>query len=130
MNILQLITETQTYQILNIERDVAPAHNSHKQGMINISYADLVNLFGRPDNFVDNDRADINYEWDLIIKYKDPINDEHQKNKEEFDSIEVAIYDYRHNEQERYEDPSTITHWTVGSKNKEGLWVLLDYLDK
>lgn len=130
MKVSDILNEEQHYQILSVEQDNAPAQGTSNQGTINANYHALVKAFGEPANHIQDDRADVNYVWDLLIKYKDPLNDDHQKHDDDHDFVDVSIYDYRYGEDDRYTNPTTINRWTVGAKSRTGLWVLDDLLQQ
>lgn len=122
------LREEQHYNIVSFERDDKPIAGTSKQGFIKAKYEDLVKLFGKPQNHTHDDKADVNFEWDLVIRYKDPVNDDHQNFDEDHDFVDVSIYDYRHGDEDRDVRPETITQWTVGAKSRTGMWVLDDLL--
>jgi len=128
MKVAEIINETNGYQILSYERDTAELSGTSKKGYINAKYDDLVKLFGKPQNHTQDDQSDVNYVWDLHIKYKDPLNDDHMKHEDDHHITDVSIYDYRHDNDSRYVNPATINAWIVGAKTREEAVVLDDLL--
>ena len=129
MRVHEILNEEDPHHVIvNVERDDKPASGTSKQGYIKVNYDDLVKLFGEPQNHTQDDRADTNFEWDLTIKYRDPLDSDHQADEDEFDQVDVAIYDSRYGEDDRHVNPKTIKQWTVGAHNNTGLWVLMDLL--
>lgn len=92
---------------------------THYQGQINIRYADIVRLFGKP---LPGDAYKTEAEW--LLRFHDYDADRY---------IVVTIYDWKRGPSycgEEYGIPAEFNEvWHVGGHNTDALFVLQDWLD-
>lgn len=112
------------YNIISVQRTDDWGNGTSQQGTINLPYAQLRSLFGRPEVYHEPNR-DVNAEWKLDIVYQDKNNASHEDDTE---TAFVSIWDKSYGEE--FSDPSQVTSWRVNAKNREAVWVLDEVIAK
>ena len=114
---VQDLFEDDVYKVLSVNRlKPAAAVGTSKQGTVQASFDELVNLFGNPiSHGPDHDTA---HEW--VLKFRVLNTNSFTGDVE---PVIVTIYD-RFN----HENPEEVTRWEVGGKNRTASWILDDYL--
>ena len=113
------IYENADIEIVDVEIDDTTPDGSHKLTTINVRGSDLMEVFGEPQDHTRDERADINYIWDLTIKFREAGEDY----EGDSDIAFVSIYDYRYGA-EQTEAAASIDNWTVGGRNWKDGYVL------